>query len=410
MPVKRFESDVLASEIRALSAPMPSDAVAEILREVSAGGDRALIATERRVGNSDLTELRVPGDVIAAAPSGLEADLLEALRLAIENVRNVAVSRLSAAHEVVLSQGQSVTYRPVPMRRAAAYVPGGRGSYPSTAIMCLATAQAAEVGEVCVFSPAREHGEVDTAVLAVCCMLGIDEVYRIGGAHAVAAAAYGTETIDPVDIVVGPGNAFVQEAKRQLAGMIAIDSVAGPSELVIVADDTADADLIALDLMAQGEHGDESLVVLISTEPALIESVGDACADIGAELALVQVTDLQRAVELADAIAPEHLQLMVADPIVDELAASVRNAGALFLGDFAATAFGDYVIGSNHVLPTGGSARFSEALSVDTFTRKVAEIRVTADAAAQLADAGATIARAEGFTWHAKSMEARKRD
>lgn len=410
MPIKRFESDVSASEIRALTAAMPTKAVAEILRQVSQDGDDALLAIEHRVGDSTLSALRVPADVIAAAPAALDADLLEALRLAIENVREVAIARRSETQVIALEQGQSVTYRPVAMRRAAAYVPGGRGSYPSTAIMCLTTAHAAGVHEICVFSPVREDGEVDAAVLAVCSILGIDEVYRVGGAHAVAAAAFGTETIDPVDIVVGPGNAFVQEAKRQLVGTIAIDSIAGPSELVVVADDTADPDLIALDLKAQGEHGDESLVALITTDDELLEAVGDACADIGAELALIRVSDLQRAIELADAIAPEHLQLMVADAIVDELAEGVRNAGALFVGSLAATAFGDYVIGSNHVLPTGGSARFSEGLSVDTFTRKLAEIRVPESAAVRLADAGATLARAEGFNWHAKSMEARKRD
>ncbi|MFT4048369.1 MAG: histidinol dehydrogenase [Solirubrobacterales bacterium] len=410
MPVKRFSSDATAGDIRALSPDAPSAAVAEIIETVKGGGDSALLELEARFGVAPEKGLAVDPAIIAAAPSEIETDLLEALKLAIANVRAVAGAKLSEAPEIALPQGQQVRYRNEPVRRAAAYVPGGRGSYPSTAVMCLTTAVVAGVDGVCVFSPPREHGEVDTAVLAVCALLGIEEVYRVGGAQSIAAAAFGTETIAPVDVVVGPGNSFVQEAKRQLVGRIGIDSVAGPSELVIVADGGADAQLAALDLMAQGEHGPDSLVCLIATDDDLIDAVEAECAEIGAELALVRADDLQQAVALAESIAPEHLQLMVAETVADDLAAGVRSAGAVFVGRNAATAFGDYVIGTNHVLPTGGSARHASALSIDTFRRSVAEIRVPDSAVDTLAEAGATIARGESFIWHAKSMEARRRD
>lgn len=410
MPVKRFASDATASDIRALSPPAPADAVAEIIAGVRVGGDAAVLGYEAQFGVAPAEGIAVDPATIAAAPNAIETDLLEALRMAIANVRTAATARLSAGAKVQLPQGQTVTYRYEPVSRAAAYVPGGRGSYPSTAVMCLTTAVAAGVDGICVLSPPRENGEVDLAVLAVCALLGIDEVYRVGGAQSIAAAACGTETIKPVDVIVGPGNSYVQEAKRQLVGRVGIDSVAGPSELVVVADSSASAQCAALDLMAQGEHGPDSLVCLIATDDALIDAVERECRSIGAELALVRADDLQQAIALAEEIAPEHLQLMVAEPVADELASGVRCAGAIFVGQNAATAFGDYVTGSNHVLPTGGAARYASALSVDTFRRSVAEIRVPDAAVDALADAGATIADAEGFTWHAKSMEARRRD
>lgn len=411
MPVKRFSSDVSAAEIRALSPEQPVEAVAEILAAVKARGDAALLEYETKFGDAPTGgKIRVTQEAIDAAPGAIDIDLLQALKLAIGNVREVASAHLSDKESVTLPQGHRVSYRTIPLNRAAAYVPGGRGSYPSTAVMCLTTAVAAGVGGVCVLSPAREHGEVDSAVLAVCSLLGVDEVYAVGGAQAIAAAAYGTETIPAVDVIVGPGNSYVQEAKRQLVGRVGIDSVAGPSELVVVADGFADPELVALDLKAQGEHGPDSLVAVISNDDKLLDAVARECDDIGAELALVRVNDLHRAVSLADEIAPEHLQLMVKAGVADELAVGIRNAGALFLGSNAATAFGDYVTGSNHVLPTGGAARYAGALSVATFRRRMAEVKVSDKAVGPLADAGATIARAEGFIWHAKSMEARKRD
>jgi histidinol dehydrogenase len=409
MPVKRFPSDASAAQIRSLTPDPPIEAVAEIIRDVRLRGDDAVAELEARFGSAASGPVRVEQSEIDAAPRALEIDLLTALKLAITNVRDVATAQIADGAAVELPQGQTVEYRSVPIRRAGAYVPGGKGSYPSTAVMTLATAVAAGVDSICVVSPAREDGKVDPAVLAVCSMLGVDEVYAIGGAQAIAALAYGTATIPAVDVIVGPGNAFVSEAKRQVVGTVGIDGIAGPSELVVVADSTADPEAVALDLLAQGEHGPDSLVVLISSDPDLLDAVVKRSEQIEAEMAVVLATDMQRAIALADSIAPEHLQIISRGDSAEELGKVVRNAGCLFVGANAATAFGDYVAGSNHVLPTGGAARFTSALSVATFRRRMAEVSIPDGAVNELADAGATIARAEGFPLHGQSMEIRKK-
>lgn len=412
MPVKRFPSDTTAEQIRSLSEPPPTAAVADILAAVRSGGDAAVLDFEHRFGGAsearpgDRIE-RVDPDWIAAQPDALAPDLRAALEMAIANVRAVAEAQMSKDMAVDLPQGQRVEYRNLAVGRAAAYVPGGRGSYPSTAVMCLTTARVAGVQSICAVSPPREHGQVDVAVAAVCALLGVDELYVIGGAQAVAALAYGTESVDPVDVIVGPGNSWVQEAKRQLVGRVGIDGVAGPSELVVVADGTADAEAVAYDLLAQGEHGPDSLVVLISPDPGVLDAVIERTAEIGAEMAVVLAHDLESAVDLADALAPEHMQIVADDSRAVALAEKVSRAGALFIGHNAATAFGDYVAGSNHVLPTGGAARYAGALSVATFRRRMARIFVPGSAVGPLARAGSAIARAEGFINHAESMEVR---
>jgi histidinol dehydrogenase len=408
MPVRQVEFSAGASAVRAFTAEPPVETVREILADVRARGDLAVEEIERRLGGDGECQ-RIPAEVIQQALETVDHALLAALKLSIANVTAAAEATPSTDLTTELPQGQSLSYRSIPVRRAGAYVPGGRGSYPSTAVMCLATARAAGVAELCVFSPRRENGAVDTAVLAVCALLGVDEVYPIGGAQAIAAAGIGTESIPAVDVIVGPGNSWVQEAKRQLAGSVGFDSIAGPSELVVVADATAPPQWTAADLKAQAEHGPDSLVALISDDRPTISAVAELCAGIDAELVLVEAPDISAAVALADQIAPEHLQLMVTPAIEDALASEVTSAGALFVGNNAATAFGDYVTGSNHVLPTAGSGRFAQALSTATFRRRMAEIRIPDGAVEALADAGATIARGEGFEEHAKSMEARRR-
>jgi histidinol dehydrogenase len=251
-------------------------------------------------------------------------------------------------------------------------------------------------------------------ILAACALCGVNEVYRVGGAQAIAAMAYGTESIRPVDVIVGPGSPYVQEAKRQLSGVVGIDSIAGPSELVVVATDDADPQLIALDLLAQAEHGPDSAVAVISNSGLLLDMVVEAVNRLAAEresvtdaaLAVVEVRDAPAAVKLADAIAPEHLEL-IGDEAEDEVQL-VTRAGCVFVGEMGATAFGDYVAGSNHVLPTGGAARFASALSPRTFRRRMARVSLTDEAAARLAPHGAAIAQAEGFPVHGESMERRR--
>ena len=397
----RLGPDTSAGEIRALVPPASDveDAVREILAAVRERGDDAVRELTERFDGARVDALRVPAEEIDASPAQLEPAVLEALRTAVTNVSAVAEAQLRQSVSLDLEQGQRVEIAELPVRRAAAYVPGGRAAYPSTVVMCAATAGAAGVDELAVCAPPGPDGRVHPAVLAACSLCGVSEVYRMGGAQAVAALAYGTEAVPRVEVIVGPGNSYVQEAKRQLVGLIGIDSVAGPSELVVVASGDADPELIALDLRAQAEHGPDSLVVAISPDGALLDALGDVDA------ALVECRDVLSGVELADRIAPEHLQLMGAE--AEALASRVRSAGCLFVGRDAGTAFGDYVAGSNHVLPTGGAARFASALGPSTFRRRMARVSLPPGAAARLAPAGAALARAEGFPVHGESMERR---
>jgi histidinol dehydrogenase len=269
--------------------------------------------------------------------------------------------------------------------------------------MCAVTARAAGVDELAVCAPPGPDGAVHPAILAACSLCGVTEVYPMGGAQAVAALAYGSESVPAVDVIVGPGNRYVQEAKRQLVGRIGIDSVAGPSELVVVASEGADPALVAADLAAQAEHGPDSLVAALSPDAELLDEIEAGLG--GVEAALVQTRDVPAALALAEDLAPEHLELMGAG--AESLAEIVRFAGCLFVGRDAGTAFGDYVAGSNHVLPTGGAARFASALGVSTFRRRMSRVSLPPGAAARLAPAGAALARAEGFPKHAESMEQR---
>jgi histidinol dehydrogenase len=400
--VTRFGPATPAAELRSL-VPSPEDVASEvsaILADVRERGDDAVRELTARFDGAELADLRVPPEQIAAAADVLDPSVLEALRTAIANVSAVAEAQLREPVEVELPQGQRVEIVELPVRRAAAYVPGGRAAYPSTVVMCAVTARAAGVEQLAVCAPPGREGLVHPVVLAACSLCGVSEVYGMGGAQAIAALAYGTESVPPVDVIVGPGNRYVQEAKRQLAGAVGIDSVAGPSELVIVASAGADPALVAADLLAQAEHGADSLVVAISPEKELLDAV-----ERQTDAALVQSNDVPSALALAEALAPEHLQLMGAE--AEALAGTVRFAGCLFVGRDAGTAFGDYVAGSNHVLPTGGAARFASALGVSTFRRRMSRVSLPPGAAARLAPAGAALARAEGFPKHAESMERR---
>jgi histidinol dehydrogenase len=293
------------------------------------------------------------------------------------------------------------------VRRAAVYVPGGRAPYPSTVVMGAVTARAAGVTEICVCAPPGPGGGAHPVILAACALCEVTEVYRMGGAQAIAALAYGTESVRPVDVIVGPGNPYVQEAKRQVVGQVGIDGIAGPSELVVIASGGADPEVIALDLMAQAEHGPDSPVWCLSPDIALLDAVTTVLEERvpDGEAQLIETSDLPTALALAEEIAPEHLELVGEE--AEALADRVRNAGCLFVGAGSATAFGDYVAGSNHVLPTGGAARFQSALSPATFRRRMARVSLPREAAARLAPAGAALARAEGFPVHAESMERR---
>ncbi len=384
--------------------------VRAILDEVRRDGDAAVLRLTRRFDQAELApdELRVDARELEGSLGVLEPAVVEGLRLAVDNVRAVARAQLRDPVSATLEQGQRVEIAELPVRRAGVYAPGGRAAYPSTVIMCAVTARAAGVEEVAVCAPPGPGGRAHPVILAACVLCGVVEVYRMGGAQAIGALAYGTESVPPVDVVVGPGNAYVREAKRQVAGEVGIDSLAGPSELAVVATEGADPELIALDLLAQAEHGEDSLLTLVSPDADLREAVARAYAERAPgepALRVIEAEDALDAVNRADALAPEHLQLMGEE--AEALADRVRSAGCLFVGANAATAFGDYVAGSNHVLPTGGAARFSSALSPATFRRRMARVSLPDGAAGKLARAGAAVARAEGFPVHAESMERR---
>jgi histidinol dehydrogenase len=385
--------------------------VSEILEGVRRDGDAAVIRYTERFDRAELGpgELRVGPRELDASIGVLEPDVVRALRTAISNVRAVAEAQLREPVLVELPQGQRVEASEVPVRRAGVYVPAGRAPYPSTVVMCAATARAAGVEQVAVCAPPGPGGRAHPAILAACLLCEVNEVYRMGGAQAIAALAYGTESVEPVDVIVGPGNPWVQEAKRQVVGQVGIDGIAGPSELAIVASAGADPELVFLDLLAQAEHGPDSPLWLISPERALLEEVVRLAAArpgaADAELQAIEVESALAGVQLAEEIAPEHLEL-VGDE-AEALAGRVRRAGCVFVGAGAGTAFGDYVAGSNHVLPTGGAARFQSALSPATFRRRMARVSLPGEAPARLAPAGAALARAEGFPVHAESMERR---
>jgi histidinol dehydrogenase len=384
--------------------------VAQIVAEVQDGGDAAVLSLTERFDRAELgpAELRVDPKELESSVGILEPDVLAGLRTAIANVRAVARAQVSDEPvRVELPEGHSVEVVERPVRRAAIYVPGGRAPYPSTVVMGAVTARAAGVEEIVVCAPPGPGGRAHPVILAACVLCEVTEVYRMGGAQAIAALAYGTESVPAVDVVVGPGNPYVQEAKRQVVGRVGIDGIAGPSELVVIASSGADPELIALDLMAQTEHGEDSPVWCFSPNASVLDRVAAAVEGRGpeSEAQLVDTADLAAALAFVEGIAPEHLQLMGEE--AEALAPRVRNAGCLFVGQGAATAFGDYVAGSNHVLPTGGAARFQSALSPATFRRRMARVSLPGEAPARLAPAGAALARAEGFPVHAESMERR---
>jgi histidinol dehydrogenase len=387
--VARLGGRGAAAHVRALVPDGASveEAVREIVRGVRTGGDEAVREYTRRF-DTDGNEPRPPiveQAELDEAIKQLPLELVAGLQVAIANVAEVAQAGVDESKTVRLAQGQSVTLREVPVAAAAVYVPGGRAPYPSTVVMGVVTARAAGVLDVAVCSPPSADGQIDAAILGACRLCGVERVYRVGGAQAIAALAYGTETVSRVDVVVGPGNLYVQEAKRQLAATVGIDGFAGPSDLVAIVGEQAGergVELAALDMLAQAEHGAGSLVVGIAASARTLDALRETLerlvltrATVGeAACALVEVADARAAVELANELAPEHLELIGAD--VEALAARVRSAGALFVGTGGATAFGDYVAGSNHVLPTGGAARFASGLSARHFRRRMQEVRI----------------------------------
>jgi histidinol dehydrogenase len=411
-----------AAQVRALvpDGDSVSEPVREILARVRAEGDAAVLEYTRRfdTAGNEPRSLRVAPEELDEAIKGLALELIAGLQVAIVNVALVADAGVHGDSAVELPQGQRIVLREVPVSSAAVYVPSGRAAYPSTVVMGVVTARSAGVVDVAVCAPPGVDGQIDPAILGTCRLCGVERVYRMGGAQAIAALAYGTEAVERVDVIVGPGNLYVQEAKHQLSAQVGIDGFAGPSDLLVAlsaGSGERELWLAALDMLAQAEHGEGSLVAAVSPSVQVCDALSEILQALVVErptvgeaaFALVEVAGARDAIALANAFAPEHLQLIGAD--MEALAPTVRSAGCVFVGIDSATAFGDYVAGSNHVLPTGGAARFASTLSPRHFRRTMSEVRVGAGAG-KLAAAGAPIARAEGFEVHAESMEARVRE
>lgn len=397
-----------------------ASAVSNILDQLRSGGDAAAVSLVNQLDRASLStsDLRVPREEIEQAHREADSGFLDLMRRAIDNIRSYQEHILIRAPEPLKRGGRRLGVRYSPLDRVAVYVPGGRALYPSTVLMTVVPAQVAGVQDIVMFSPPT-GGNINPMALALAHELGVSEVYRMGGAVAVAAAAYGTETITPADKIVGPGNAFVAEAKRQLFGRIGIDAIAGPSEVLIVADDSANPQWVAADLLAQAEHDpgsallvtpDESLAQAVAKEVSVQLSQLERADAIGSALscycAALVVESLEAACETANRFATEHLQIMTRDNA--GCLQRIRHAGAIFLGDHTPVPLGDYYAGPSHVLPTGGTAKFSGPLSCNDFLRASSVVEYTASDLRADADSVDEFASREGLTAHARAVTIRQ--
>ena len=406
-------------------APGPDPAletVRAIIADVRDRGDEALLDITAHFDGVHLDAIRVPPAALEAAWASAPAELRAALEFAAGRIRAYHEAQRDAADEPEWgADGIDVTELVRPVGRAGLYVPGGRAAYPSTVLMTAIPARVAGVPELALCVPPGSDGLPPVSTLAAAHLAGVDEVYRIGGAQAIAALAYGTESLPAVDVIVGPGNKYVSLAKGEVSGDVGIDSMAGPSELVVIADASTPAEHVALDLMAQAEHGPDGTAVVIAWDPAVLDAVDAALGALVAEAprrseiesnfagggVSVLVRDGAQAVAVSNLIAPEHLELAVADP--DALLDLVQCAGAVFCGPWAPAVIGDYVAGPNHVLPTGRSARFASALRVDTFRKHIHVVRMDRDALDAVAPHVAALTAVEGLASHGEAVARRVR-
>jgi len=390
-----------------------------ILEQVQQQGDAALFELTERFDGVRPDPLRVPKEELEAAWAATSPELQEALALAHRRILDFHQRQLPSDLAITGEHGERLGRRWRPVERAGLYVPGGRASYPSTVLMNAVPAKVAGVKRVVMVTPPGPDGRINSTVLAAAHLAGIDEIYRVGGAQAVGALAYGTESIPRVDVISGPGNLYVTLAKKAVYGRVAIDSLAGPSEVLVIADASANPDHVAADLLAQAEHDPLAAAVLITTDPALADGINAAVAEQLAdhprqeicEAALrdwglvVVCDDLESCARLSDSFAPEHLELLVERP--EPLADRIQNAGAIFLGPWSPEAVGDYLAGPNHTLPTCGAARFSGALSVETFMRHTSLIGFNRAALEATGSAVQELATSEGLHSHAESVRRR---
>ncbi len=397
------------------------DAVVDILSQVEQLGDKALLDFTSRFDSrsvSSIADVSIDEQSRKAALENLSPELLQALSVSAERIRRFHERQVASSWQYKDDQGVVLGQQVTPLERVGVYVPGGKAAYPSTVLMNVIPAQVAGVKEIVMVSPSP-GGEVNQTVLAAAELLGVKEIYSVGGAQAIAALAYGTQSIRKADKIVGPGNRFVALAKQKVFGRVGLDMVAGPSEILIICDGKTDPTWIAMDLLSQAEHDEDAQAILISQDADFLNEVKAALeeqlqslerADIARESlanrgALIHVSELETAITLINRIAPEHLELSIENP--EQWLEKIQHAGAIFMGRYTPEAFGDYCAGPNHVLPTSTTARFASPLGVYDFQKRSSVIRCDAQSAVTLAGIASPLARAEALTAHARSAELR---
>lgn len=395
--------------------------VLEIIQAVRARGDAAVVEYTQRFDGVEATRMQdliLPRSRLDTALERISTEQREALQVAADRVRSYHERQKQDSWQYTEADGTVLGQQVTPLDRAGLYVPGGKATYPSSVLMNAIPAKVAGVREVVMVVP-TPRGEINEMVLAAAAVAGVDRVFTIGGAQAVAALAYGTESVPPVDKIVGPGNIYVATAKRHVFGKVGIDMIAGPSEILVVCDGQTDPDWIAMDLFSQAEHDEDAQSILVSPDIAFLDSVAESIQRLLPSLerasiartsmegrgALIHVRDMTQAIEVANRIAPEHLELSVADP--ERYLPEIRHAGAIFMGRYTAEALGDYCAGPNHVLPTSGTARFSSPLGVYDFQKRSSIINCSPRGASELGKVASVLARGESLTAHARSAEYR---
>lgn len=407
---------------RSSSSKDVSSVVSSIIKDVQEKGDEALREYTKKLDGADISEIEVSKEEIKAVADSMDCEFMRILEKAASNIRKYHSKQVRNSFVMTEENGIVLGQKIVPVSVAGIYVPGGTAAYPSTVLMDTIPAKIAGCGSVVMVSPPGKDGKLNPAVLASAYVAGVDRVFRVGGAQAIAALAYGTETIPRSDKIVGPGNIYVAEAKKQVSGVVSIDMIAGPSEILIIADGTSNAKVVASDMLSQAEHDKNASAVLITDSGRLAEEVRKelevqlpllprydiARASIDNNGKIIVVDSIEKAIEVSDRIAPEHLEVCVDNPF--DYLDKIHNAGSVFLGRNCPEALGDYIAGPNHTLPTSGTARFSSPLSVDDFVKKYQFSYYTQSALASVADDVAIFARREGLEAHARSALVRKEE
>ncbi len=416
MKINNYEDiDKSTLFLRRLEDSGVEDVVRGIIAEVAVNGDRALLEYAKRFDRAELTTLEVTEEELNDALLSISPELLDAMQTAMENIHAFHSMQLREGFRLERPNGVYMGQKITPIEKVGLYIPGGTASYPSTVFMNAIPAKLAGCPLVVMVTPPSAGGTIAPAILAAAKLAGVDRVFKAGGAQAIAALSYGTGTVPKVDKIVGPGNAYVAEAKRQVFGRVAIDMIAGPSEILVVADETARADFVAADLLSQAEHDALASAVLITNSERLAQAVSQeverqletlpreaiARASIENNGKIILTSDLLCAIDLANDLAPEHLELCVKEP--ERYLAYVKNAGSVFLGNDCPESLGDYLAGPNHTLPTSGTARFSSPLGVDDFVKRTQYTYFSREALAELSDKIAVFARAEGLEAHARA-------